>query len=448
MSDSLVVMRSSWGAIAIVLVACAKPGTGLSIDVWLDGADHAELLVGSGSDACGSACPGIGMPQDGMSPMAATPGVVIDLDSNTRLMAPSVDGHAHFELEAGTPNPISRLFVIGFDIDDNPNGEFAELRDVTIPANGPLEWKPKLARMSNLTAWREPTNALPDDPSCLHAQDDGDRDSAFYVPVQDHDCDGLKDGDPGECDAFWYLRKTVTTEACWSEQMTGSGSAATMACEAGTRTCSDGNGTACTPLDATICYPDAMCPCTGNVCECDGGVSTCVDPPPMGSLELQCMLYGLATTTGATVHAAECADTSVAFYLPFPCASVGVVTDPSPTGLSPQSAFSLTTQVPNVSVASGTMFTIDSYSSSNGYCQIAVSWQGSVTYDSSTPLPIPFDLVFGVAVGSNSTLVIPLQVSLTPTDIVGCGATGPVSCTLIGDPLASPRADGIWTCGQ
>ncbi|HTR53784.1 MAG TPA: hypothetical protein VMJ10_23985 [Kofleriaceae bacterium] len=439
-------MTSRWGCIALVLMACSKPGKGLSIDVRLDGADHAELLVAS-DETCGSGCSGIGMP----NATASTPGVVTFLDSDTRIVGDS--GQTHFEIDASTPTKISHVFVLGLDASDQPTQTFAELDDVTIPANGPLLWNAPLGRFAGLFAWREPGTTIADDPSCLHV--DGPP-SAFYVPRQDRDCDGLRNAeegrpaDPTECDPLWYLRAAAVSNAGWCVRTVNTTS--NEACQHGTITCSDGSASStCDPPTVsdmeTVCYPDGMC-------TCEGGVTECVDPPPQPSLALQCMLVGQTTAVAgnATSPCVGSPNNPYSLVLPpsHPCTILGLTSSPTPSNLTATSPIPLKTETPGVT-SSGIM--VGASQDMSGPCVLDLNWIGSIEYSVSN---VTFDPVYVVvAISSTLYMVVPLEISLQPTAPNACTAgpeVFPFTCnipdTAAGSGSGSWMNDGMWNCAK
>jgi hypothetical protein len=412
-------------AVAVGVTACGGGKPGLWIEVPLANG-QAELFVPG--EACGSACNAGITPKAATSPLVDGSGIgdVSFLDSTRRLLAPrESDGYARFQLEAGDHASLPAIYVVGFDGNDKPTG-FAEVDDVHIPQSGHEEWKIVLqpatfgpARASDgdtIWVWREPLNKPysgdPDHASCLgieHASGS----TSFIVPDDDPDCDGVKTGDPLECNAYWFEYQTPPQAGAGACTTTASVSGNPV-CELGRPVaCIDAIGPGCGTLEqGRVCVPDATCPaCGANV------TTTCLQTlfADTSVPKLRCT-FPLQTTG-------------------IPCANNMTTADLSTVlsgGSCPQVGFvaGVPLATPALQLAVGTATVAVSAPASG--CAFPVTWSGTAmpgAHGSS---------LFEVDLGNGRLLVFPFLVNFTGD----CTLNQP-ECVI--EP--SPSTDHMWSCG-
>jgi hypothetical protein len=425
-----------WAWIAIAALGCSSR-TGLAIDVDLGGAASAELIAPV--RPCSDCDQGI-TPRGAAQPLLGHGGSgdVTYLDSTTRVLATAdAHGHAHFELQASTTDPIAKLVIVGFDASDNATGTYAELTDVNVPRDHGVVWGVKLAPPApdgkKLIAWRQPDapcGSSPTHASCVGLQDTQDGSTSFYVPDDDPDCDGCTGS--ADCNRYWYLDEEDGV-TCFTERSVGAGSQ--MACEGGLGTCIDGDGPAqmiCSPISDTVCVPEAVC----GAGTCFQGLSGCLEPMPVPpSYEvLSCtLLVNVIDTGGSTLDATPCPGAMGTTSVPLPvtaCLGAGFPNPAPITSLTMLGAQPATPFTSPLLDPSGTTAQMTVVPDTSAGCALDFEWSGTLRFD-NTVAPMLDDLYVIVSLGTTTQLILPMRVMIDPDVCIPgvaslqCGLSGP-----------------------
>jgi hypothetical protein len=290
-----------WMTCVLAAGALAACSNGIELDVHAGSAVSVQVFP-IGSDACsilpdGSARCGDGVSLDGGSAVYG-PGAIKELSrdpkTNAIVTSPAapvvgVDHVAKVELDISpVPVTVFRIVVVGYDSDGSAV-DAAVLQSV--PFTSDNERIDVYLENPNVQQWSQPatrtsgpgssSSAPPVPEPCIAIADvNGPGEPEYYVPNDDHDCDGYLMMHPArgcvtgdcECDDLDFNYDKVqmigsAADQCVADVTSMSNGSNVTTCATGITSCQDGPGFLCAFDQTTTCYPEASCGPCRDVCE-------------------------------------------------------------------------------------------------------------------------------------------------------------------------------------